>query len=361
MRQLWLARFSSSPSWVRRRSSVRALGLAIIIAESLHAQTGARVAPVTEALPAMPRVHAQLILPDSLFFPEGLDVDARSGAVYITSIAYGQVIRVDSAGAVAQVLPRGREPMAAVFGVAVDTARNMLWLTTAPHPRRSAMMQADASRAVTPDVQAALLQVRLHDGVLVQRWPLGDSTSMPGELAVLPNGDVIVSDGIRGALYRVRNGDVRAITHPLLRSPQGVATRGDGSVVWIADWSRGLLRWDTRNDSVIQVPLSQGGILRGIDGLRFHKGRFLVVQNGASPARVLALRLDPEGARIDDVRVLDALPEWNGEPTVGALLPGEYVYVSTSQWPHWTEAGARKGTMPLPPVILRRVMFERYE
>jgi streptogramin lyase len=325
----------------------------------MSAQSDARVVQRTP-LPASPAVRAQLIVRDTLFFPEGLDVDPRTGAIYITSMAYGQVIRVDAAGAVKQVLPPGHEPMAAVFGVAVDTVRNMLWLTTAPHPRRLAMLQANAA---PPDTRAALLQVRLHDGVLVKRWLLGDSASMPGELAVLPNGDVVVSDGIRGVLYRVRGAEnaVQTITHPLLRSPQGMTTRGDGRVVWIADWSRGLLRWDTRDDSITQVTLPEGGLLRGIDGLRIHHGWHIAVQNGATPTRVVAVRLDDDGSRIEDVRVLDTLRDWNGEPTVGAVLRGAFVYVSTSQWPHWTEAGARRGAAALPPVILRHVMLERMD
>jgi hypothetical protein len=40
---------------------------------------------------------------------------------------------------------------------------------------------------------------------------------------------------------------------------------------------------------------------------------------------------------------------------VGTVRGDRFVYVASSQWPFFTEAGARTAAHPLPPVILRAV------
>lgn len=309
------------------------------------------------ALPSSP----QQLLADTLFFPEGLDVDVRSGAMLVTSIASGRIIEVSATGAWRDVFAVGTEPRAGVFGVAVDTACACLWVTTAPHPRRLATMRAQASPGAgieqVADRDAALLKVRRSDGATVQRFVLGDGTGMPGELAVSPRGDVLVSDGVRGVMYRLAAGgdSLEEIRHSLLRSPQGIALRADGRVAWIADWSRGLLHWDLATDQITAVTVADAGALRGLDGLRRYGEWLIAVQNGTSPARVLGLRLSSDGLTVQRVEVLDELRSWQGEPTVGAVQGRSFVFVATSQWPFWSDTGVRRGDVPLPSVKVRRV------
>lgn len=172
----------------------------------------------------------------------------------------------------------------AVLGVAVDTTRQRLWLTTANLPH-----MADAGPADT--VPAELLCVRLEDGVLERRWRLGTGRGVPGELAIMPDGEVLVSDGTLGVLYRLApDADtVVTITSPLLRSP-----------------------------------------------------------------RVVRLVLAPTGVAVTAVEVLD-VPDLPGEPTVSAVLNGVFVYVATSHWPFVAEDGTRRGVEARPGVVVRGV------
>ncbi len=326
---------------------------------------------------AQEAARTERLSPDTLFFAEGLDVDPRTGALYVTSIRHGTVMRYDARGEWTAALdPRG-ERIAAVFGVAVDTVRDCLWLTTAPHARRAvARVEAVAAGDTetgdvgtgkadegTADSLAAgtwLLRVNLGDGRITGRWSLGAGAGMPGELAVAPNGDVIVSDGIHGALYRLRApyAALDIVRDPLLRSPQGIAVRDDGRVAWVADWSRGIVRWDLEHDVMTRVEASDGAVLRGVDGLRLMGSWLIGVQNGATPGRVIGVRLDDEGRKALEVRVLDRSAPGAGEPTVGAVLRGEFVYVTSSQWPFWTDDGTRRGEAPLPSVQIRRVRID---
>lgn len=327
----------------------------------------------------------QIVLGDTLFFPEGLDVDARNRSVIVTSMAYGQVVRFNSSGEAERIFPQGSPLPAAVFGVAVDTICECLWLTTAPHIRRTAvkatgltalrhvgtsqtesreraasLAKADThshSSADSVHSAASLVLVRLSSGEVIKRWTLGDGSGMPGEIALTPEGDVVVSDGIRGSLYMLRRGNdtLETIHSPMLRSPQGIAVSAGGNKAYIADWSRGLIRWDIASGSFDRLLMPDGALLRGVDGLRAHGDWLIGVQNGVAPARVIAIRPDSAGTSVAELRILDSLSDWNGEPTVGAVVGSDYIFVATSQWPFWDDTGVRRGSTALPAVVLRRV------
>lgn len=341
-----------------RSRSIRWLGVlarlalvAIVTPHSMYAQP-----PATARAGPADSSWTQQVLPDSLFFAEGLDVDPRTGALFITSIRHGTVIRLDPDGSRHDVLGPAAGPFPAIYGVAVDTARDVLWLTTAAHPRR--IPPVTASGANDPAwTESALFRLGLGDGRIQRRWTLGPSPSTPGELALTPRGDVLVSDGARGLLYRLppEADELVVVRHALLRSPQGIAVREDGRVAWVADWSRGLLRWDLESNVLQAVNTSEGGAWQGVDGLRRHGDWLIGIQNGIAPPRVVAARLDAAGDSIIARRELDRAPDGLGEPTVGAVRGRDFVYIVSSQWPFWTETGMRRGTLPLPPVTLRHV------
>ncbi len=349
---------------MRRWTRARASGPAVVVYCCLAALSGLSTGVFSLRAQSMAEhtpVRTQELLRDTIFFPEGLDADVRNAAIFVTSIATGRIIRVDSSGAVRDIFAAGSEPQSGVFGVAVDTLCECLWVTTAPHPRRAANVHArtNSARVFKEDSIAELLHVRIADGVVLRRYTLGDGGGMPGELTITPRGDVLVSDGVRGVLYRLRaTGDsLETIRDSLLRSPQGIAVHADGRIAWVADWSRGLLMWNLESGQLTRVQAPGGVELRGIDGLRTHGTSLIAIQNGTTPARVLRIRTSADGARVDHVDELDVLTSGNGEPTVGAVQGDSFVYVATSQWPYWTNAGLRRGNSPLPSVQLRRLQL----
>ncbi len=305
---------------------------------------------------AQAQTVARTLTADTTFFAEGIDADARTGALYVTSMRHRNVFVTGADGRLRPVIRAGdagrdsAPPIGSAFGVAVDAARDLAWVATA----RTAFMAPAGGDSL---VRAELLRVSLRDGHITGRWLLGDGTGMPGEIALAPDGSVLVSDGIKGALYRLRAGatSLDAVHDPALRSPQGIAVDPSGAVAWVADWSRGILRWDLRTDSLAAVPGPDDRPVRGVDGLRVWRGRLIGVQNGSAPPRVVELVLSADGRRIAAARVLDTPPA-AGEPTVGAVVGDRYVYVSSGQWGHWSERGERNLTAgALPAVVVREL------
>ncbi len=328
---------------ILRDSATRALARRVpAVQRALDALTAA-IAPV-------PRSVVDTVHRDTLFFAEGLRVDAASGAHYITSVRQRAVLRVGRDGR-GTLLRDSAVTHGPVLGVALSTDRASLWLTTASLPQLVPNQPAGTT--------AELLRVRSADGALLQRLQLGDGTGTPGEITVTPQGEVLVSDGTLGVLYRLPPGasTPRIVRHPLLRSPQGIAVSADGRTAHVADWAIGLLRWDLATDSLVRLAEPDGGTLVGIDGLSRWTSWLVGVQNGVTPARIVGIALDASGRTITRVRTLDRQP-YDGEATVGDVHGDTFTFVASSHWPFHGDDGTRRPGASLPPVVLRRLRLD---
>ena len=272
------------------------------------------------------RSDAFITLRDSTMFPEGMDVDARTGNVYVGSIRHRTVLERRPDGTERELFARGQPNLGGVFGVRVDPKGGVLWATT------STEVNAEGATAGEPQI-AALLQVRIADGVILRRWdvPASPTGHTLGDLAVAASGDVFVTDSRSPFVYRLRRGadTLETITNPLFRSLQGVAPTSDGRALYLADYSHGLLRLDLASGTVRVLEHDASFSVLGLDGIALHRGSIVAVQNGVAPARVVRYTLDASGTRIIKVTTLDRNPVAD-EPTIGAIANGAFVYVANS-------------------------------
>lgn len=294
---------------------------------------------------------------DSTLWPEGIDVDPRTGHFFVASVRHRTVVEVDAHGAILrELLPRDQPALGAILGVRVDTARNVLWATTAGIPQMEGYDPADS-------VIAALLRIRIADGTIDRRWDLAPAPAghTLGDLAVGPRGDVFVTDSRDPVLYRLRpDGDaLEPLRHPLFRSLQGIAPAPDGQRLYVADWSHGLLRVDLSSGTVVRLADAPHSTSLGCDGIAWYRGALIAVQNGVAPARIMRFALDGTGQRIVQVEVLDRNRGVADEPTIGTISGGAFVYVANSQWEKHDDAGARRPGTRLKPAILLSVPVPR--
>jgi len=92
----------------------------------------------------------------------------------------------------------------------------------------------------------------------------------------------------------------------------------------------------------------------GCDGIIWHRGALIAVQNGVAPARVIRIVPDETHDRLLRIDVLDRNAGVADEPTIGTLLGDDYIYVANSQWEKFSDAGLRDPAKPLtPPLALR--------
>lgn len=287
-------------------------------------------------------VHATL--PDSLLWPEGADRDPRTGRIYVASVRYRTVVVREPDGRVHDLLPRDRPGALPVL--AVRAGRDgVVWATESP-----------VAAAGAPDGAAALLRIRAKDGTIERRWTLPAARGNAlGDIAVGPRGDVYVSDSGEPVLHHLRPGadTLERLANPLFRSLQGIALAPDGRSLWVADYSHGLLHVDLATRTVTRLEDAPGSTSFGCDGIAFHRGAIVAVQNGVDPARVVRFTLSADGRRIVRAETIDRNAAIADEPTAGFLDGDRFVYVANSQWAkHGPDGAPRPGARLAAPVLL---------
>lgn len=308
------------------------------------ARHAAHVAPLL-------RGRAVAVLPDSTFFPEGMDVDPRTGFTYVASIRHRTIAELTPRGDyVRELLPRGGVGHSAVLAVRVDPQRGVLWATMSGIPQTAGFTPADSGIH-------ALLRITLPAGEIDGRWdlPPADAGHTLGDVAIGPLGDVFMTDSRDPVLYRLPadGGGLQPIRHPLFRSLQGVAPAPGARAVFVADYSHGLLKVDVMSGEVIRLADAPRSTSLGCDGIAWHDGALIAVQNGVFPPRVMRFELDSAWTRIVRADVLDRNLPVADEPTIGTVVGDEFIYVANSQWEKYDDNGViRPGSMLRRPVLL---------
>lgn len=315
-----------------------------------------RAVPAVQAVASRLAANAQPLiqsrvaatLPEPDFFAEGISHDPRRGVWYVASIRHRKVSRIDSAGVAVDVIKPGQHDLWAVLGVRADPEQATLWVTTAAIPQMAGYVAADSGRS-------GLVAFDLESGWLKAEYLLPPSAAghLLGDLVVAPNGDVYATDSRDPAIWRIPRGGTEAeefLRDPLFRSLQGPALDPAGRTLYVADYSHGVLAVDLATRTVRLLPAPPRTTTLGIDGLAWHAGTLIGVQNGVTPPRVVRLRLDPAGARIVAVEVLDRHLPLAAEATIGTVWGDRYFYVANSQWEQYDDAGRLKPGARLEPL-----------
>jgi hypothetical protein len=311
---------------------------------SVAARHAAQLAPMVRGRPVA-------VLPDSTFYPEGMDVDPHSGFMYVASVRHRTIAELTRRGDyIRELLPRGGVGLGALLAVRVDAQRGVLWATTSGIGQTAGFQPADSNIN-------RLLRIRLPDGEIDGRWdiPAGAAGHTLGDVAVGPLGDVFVSDSRDPVLYRLPadGGGLQPIRHPLFRSLQGIVPAPGGRIAFVADYSHGLLKVDLMSGDVIRLGDAPGSTSLGVDGISWHDGALIAVQNGVVPPRIMRFELDSTWTRIVRADVVDRNLPVADEPTIGTVVGDDFVYVANSQWEKYSEAGEllRGATLRRPVLI----------
>ena len=312
--------------------------------QPVAARHAALVAPLT-------RGRALAVLPDSTFFPEGMDVDPRTGLMYVASVRHRTIAELSPGGDyVRELLPRDGVGLGAILAVRVDAQRGVLWATMSGIAQMAGFQPSDS-------LTHRLLRIRLPEGEIDGRWELPGTAAghTLGDVAVGPLGDVFLTDSRDPVLYRLPadGGGLQPYRHPLFRSLQGVAPAPGARDVFVADYSHGIMKVNALSGEVLRLGDAPGSSSLGIDGLVWHDGALIAVQNGVVPPRIVRYELDSAWTRFVRVEVLDQNLPVADEPTIGTMFGDNFVYVANSQWEKYSETGELlRGAILRRPVLL---------
>jgi hypothetical protein len=172
----------------------------------------------------------------------------------------------------------------------------------------------------------------------------------------MQNGDVIVSDGSGGGVYRLTatGGELERIDNGDFISPQTAAMYPDGKHIFVPDYLRGIGVLDPATKQVRWLSTEQKFALSGIDGLYFDRGKLIAVQNGTSPERVVIFTLDATLSKIESETVIERSTESLGDPTHGVVIGSDFFYIANSGWDITEDNGNLKaGAKPSSPRIMK--------
>ncbi len=263
-------------------------------------------------------------LDPKLALPRAITWDPTREEFLVGTASEGILLAVDEAGKSREILRATEENgLWAIMDLAVDQARNRLWVSSSAIPGFSGYRQEDEGRS-------GLFAFELDSLRLVGTY-LPDEGNAPfrfGSMAVSPEGDVYVADRDAPVVY-LKPADSHIIAPFIVDNElygfRDIAISENGARIYLADVNKGILVIDPENQTAVMLQGPETLNLGGIEGL-FHVGNELIlIQSGIKPQRVLALQLDPSGGEVEEVRPMAIALEWFDKPS-GGTLHGDAIY-----------------------------------
>jgi sugar lactone lactonase YvrE len=286
------------------------------------------------------RIYA--VIPADHNLVEGVVWDSLAGRLYATTVVDRALLSVGQ-GETSVVASEG---LGSLFGGAYDPVRKRLWIASASVEETPTPESAWVGLVgLDPDRPSSLLRIPAPAGM----------KATPGDVAVARDGNVYVSDGMNGAVYRCRPGctALETLLAPdTLFSAQGMALSRDQKRLYIADRRYGIAALDRSSGRLFQVSGDETMMLDGIDGLTLYGSDLIALQTAYHPSRIIRLRLSADGLRVRRLDVLERNhPEWR-EVTLGTVAGNRLLYVANAHYSRYRKGGVQvKGAPALPTPV----------
>lgn len=293
-------------------------------------------------LPRVADAKLAFELADRRLVPEGIAHDSVSGDFFVGSIAQKSIVRVQSDGK-GSAYSKADDGLHSILSIAVDASQRRLYAVST-----NALTEAGRKQLVNEIVVYDLKSGRKLGATAVPK------AEQLNDVAVAPNGDVYATDSAAGMVWRIAAGQLEEfLPRGQARGTNGLAVSGDGKTLYVAH-STGVVRIDTATKKMERMPPPKREGVAGIDGLYWHRGDLLGVQNVTNPARVIRLRLSADGRDITAVETLQSHhhPAFD-EPTTGAVVDNSFYVLATTQVGRYNEKGVivKPETMKAPKVL----------
>lgn len=278
--------------------------------------------------------------PESGLLPEAIAF-GRNGTLYVGGVRTGAIMK---AARKAETLSPVATAPGGVFDLEIRGRK--LWAAV------NNQIAYEAAGASAPF--AAIMIFDAKTGEKLRDVRIGEGDALLGDLEVAQDGTAYASDSLTPRIYRLGPGGAPEILAEDARfvNLQGIALDEKNRRLFAADYLAGLFTIGLETGAVAQIENRANAHLGGIDGLYYHDGALIGIQNGTSPQRIVRIELDGGGAAVSVEVLLQNLDGWN-EPTHGAILGKAFHYIATSNWPSYGGDGAlREGALLQPLRIM---------
>jgi SMP-30/Gluconolactonase/LRE-like region len=248
--------------------------------------------------------------------PEGLAYDEKRNVFYMSSLNRRKIVQIAADGKVTDFVPAERDNLLPVLGIRMDPNDATVWANSFSERGKTELLHFSAT------------------GELLGRYAPADSAKHGfNDLVVRRNGDVIATDSLNGKVFRFDRKTEKFSALQLKRAlsyPNGIALSDDDTQLFIAD-DLGVVRMDLASGTSDDVNPGVRNTLAGIDGLYWHKGFLVGIQNGIGSPRVAVFRLSKDGLRVTQTTVLENRSALTSLPTTGAIKGNDFYFIVNSQ------------------------------
>lgn len=285
------------------------------------------VEQVRKDFPAMNQARLVYVTTEKDLVPEGLAYDSARNVFYLSSLNLRKIVKIPgntaikapAKGAIPQkssdFVPGDRYKLLPVLGIRIDPTDGSVWSNSCLDEGKAELLHFDAQ------------------GMLLGRY----ATQEPGkhcfnDLVVLPTGEIFLTDTLANKLLEFQPktqafSEVK-VSRELLE-PNGIVLSGDSQFLYFAD-QLGVQRVHLKTRESVEVDAGAHSTLAGVDGLYWHKGSLIAIQNGIGTPRVAAFQLSNDGAHVSKTTILEYRSNLCVLPTTGALREDDFYYIVNS-------------------------------
>src|SRR5580704_4219226 len=290
------------------------------------------VAKVQQKYPPVTASHVVHTIPQKDLIPEGLAFDPVDGTLYVSSIFHRKIVKITSDGNISDFVAEGQDGPLGVLGLKVDARDRSLWA-------------ASELRG-----QSALFHFDRSGKTLGHYAPQRPSRHEFNDLVVTAKGDVLVTDDLDDAVYKLPHGTSKLLRMDLQNRfyPNGIALATDEKSVYVAH-AFGIILMDLDGTAITEVQKPKDISLAQVDGVYVRQGSLIAIQNVFGGNRIVQLRLTPDAKSISNGKLLEFRSPNLELPTTGTINKDSFYYIVNSQIDH-EEDGKLRGEEKLQPV-----------
>jgi sugar lactone lactonase YvrE len=252
---------------------------------------------------------------------EGSAWDPATRSMLVGSLHKNTVLAIAPDGRVSERVKRRDHGLGSVVGIHVDSARELLWVTSV----RRFDDPADTARA-------ALFAFHAATGEFRRRVDAPDPGAFLNDLTTGPDGTVYVTDSRGGGVWLLRPGATafeRLTATGRTLAPNGITITPDGSHLFVSDMDR-ILVADLRSGRSWPLEVPDSVVVTGIDGLAFARGA-LIAHHPLTFWRIARYDVDASFRRITGLSFIERNSPDSRTSTTGEVVGDMYYYIGNGQ------------------------------
>jgi hypothetical protein len=263
---------------------------------------------VRDATPAVSHSTTAFRVQEGDLVPESVAWDSKGKRFYFGSMRKGKIVRCAASGACTQFAAA----LGTVLGLKV--AGNGLWVLS------------------NSENESTLIRYDLPSAQVAHRYSVAGSGHNFNDLAIAPTGDIYLTDTRAGAVWYLAKGAADLAKLPgRFEFANGIALSPDGGLLYVSTFPDGIGVVDLKTRITSPIARPNGLCLASIDGLYFHHGALIAIQNGFMTPRVVRLNLTRNLRAIRSFEVLERRNPLFDGVTTGVIAGNSFYYMANIQ------------------------------